>query len=222
MAFRRSNDFRARWTVGRLLAAGYILALLALAVIGASAYLRIGSLLEDRAPVEHTYRVLSGIDGLQGRLKDAERGQRGYVITGDERYLQPYRRSLTAIAGGLDLLGSLTSDNPHQQAMLAQVRVPVRDKLAELAETIELRRTRGLEAASRVVRIPPEARTTVLGWGRVASQTTIAVGSTRCPMSIPTVIKGSMSQSPDRRPDQYLHAGMPTIERPSTGTYILG
>ncbi len=86
-----------------------------------------------------------------GVIKDAETGQRGYVITGDVSYLAPYNESLPAIAGAVTNLSELTSQNAAQRALLEQLREPLRRKLAELAETVELRRTEGLEAAQRVV-----------------------------------------------------------------------
>ncbi|MFI5934582.1 hypothetical protein [Actinoplanes sp. NPDC051494] len=56
-----------RWTVGRMLAAGFLLALAALAVVGTSAYVRIGTLLQDRAPIGDAHRAL----GEAGKVKDA-------------------------------------------------------------------------------------------------------------------------------------------------------
>jgi len=51
-----------RTTVGRLLTAGFVLAVIALLTVGGSSYLQIGSLVRDRAPAEHTHQVLNHID----------------------------------------------------------------------------------------------------------------------------------------------------------------
>ena len=124
----------------------------ALLVVGAASYLLIRMLLADRAPVEHTHRVLDDLSGLQSLLQDAERGQRGYVITGDDSYLRPYDQAVPQIGQTLSQLRTLTADNPRQQDTLRALQPPVDDKLAELAETIRLRRTGGFADAEQVVR----------------------------------------------------------------------
>nr|BFE60505.1 hypothetical protein GCM10020063_050310 [Dactylosporangium thailandense] len=133
--------------MARLLAAGYLLAIGGLLVVGAAAYVRIGTLLDARAAVEAGHAVIDDIDALREELQNAERGQRGYVITGNERYLEPYTTAVAAIPGTLDRLAARTAGD----TTLAQVRGRVEDKLNELADTIDLRRTEGFAAAQRVV-----------------------------------------------------------------------
>src|SRR5689334_10123292 len=139
------------WTVGRLLAAGYLLAIGGLLLVGAAAYVRIGLLLDDRQTVERSHLVAADIELLEAQLDDAERGQRGFVITGNERYLAPYTQAITSIGQTIKRLRAATRDDPSQQTALSQLQAPVTDKLAELAETIRLRRSGGFEAAQRVV-----------------------------------------------------------------------
>ncbi|WP_169514508.1 CHASE3 domain-containing protein [Actinokineospora enzanensis] len=139
------------WTVGRLLAAGYVLAIGALVAIGAAAYVRIGTLLDEYAPVDRSHHVLESIGDLWSQLQDAERGQRGFVITGDEHYLAPYERALTTIPRTLTTLTETTFDDPAQQRILTRLREPVHQKLDELAETVDLRRQTGFAAAELVV-----------------------------------------------------------------------
>ncbi|GII02580.1 hypothetical protein Pta02_45880 [Planobispora takensis] len=137
--------------MSRLLALGYAIAFGALTLIGASAFLRIGVLLQERAAVEHSYQVINLTKDLNSLLKDTERSQRGFVLTGEERYLAPYRRALPAIDSAIDELRRMTADNPRQQEAVTRLEEPVDDKLAELAETIWLRRDQGLEQARKVV-----------------------------------------------------------------------
>jgi len=152
LGLRRPPQERpSRWSVGAALSGAFVLALAALLVIGGSAYLRIGSLVRDREPVEHTHTVLDEVDALLGSLKDAETGQRGYVITGRDSYLNPYLQALPDIEQELESLRELTRDEPGQRELVAQLDAPVQDKLSELAETIELRRNRGFDAARAVV-----------------------------------------------------------------------
>lgn len=100
----------------------------------------------------HTYVVLDELDHLLYSLKDAEAGQRGFIITGDRRYLEPYQASLNAVEGHLVALRRLTGDNPRQQKRLATATPLVAKKLAELEETIALRETKGMQAASEAVK----------------------------------------------------------------------
>ncbi len=95
--------------------------------------------------------MAADIDLLQAQLQDAERGQRGFVITGNERYLAPYTMAVTAISQTMQRLRASTHDDPSQQTALSELRAPVTDKLAELAETIALRRSGGFDAAQHVV-----------------------------------------------------------------------
>ena len=84
-------------------------------------------------------------------LKDAETGQRGFVITGDESFKEPYTAAIPEIPKVLKELHDLTSDNPHQQDRLKDVASLVKTKLDELELTIRLRTTEGVEATTKVV-----------------------------------------------------------------------
>jgi signal transduction histidine kinase/CHASE3 domain sensor protein len=85
-------------------------------------------------------------------LQDAETGQRGYIISGDERYLEPYRHALDHLAPELDRLESLVADSPFQRERVYQLRSLARDRLAILEEGIRLRRISGFQAGADVVR----------------------------------------------------------------------
>jgi methyl-accepting chemotaxis protein len=88
--------------------------------------------------VEHTQRVLLELTAYESLLKDAETGQRGYLYTGDPRYLEPYNFALAQGNPHLDKLAELTADNPKQQERVARLRVLKQQKLAELAQTLAL------------------------------------------------------------------------------------
>lgn len=101
--------------------------------------------------VERTHSVITSLENLQSLVKDAETGQRGFLITGDERYLQPYHAAKTGIDGETAKLREFTNSNPAQKEILPQVEAQIAAKLAELEETIVLRRSQGLDAARAVV-----------------------------------------------------------------------
>jgi PAS domain S-box-containing protein len=110
------------------------------------------TLVTNESWVVHSHEVLGELERTLSLLKDAETGQRGYLLTGDEAYLGPYRAGLPAIDRSLEHLASLASDNPRQQALIADLRRAATDKVEELQETIALRVQNGQEAALRVVR----------------------------------------------------------------------
>ncbi len=100
----------------------------------------------------HTHEVLEHIAGILSQLKDAETGQRGYVITGDEAFLEPYH---TGSAGVLDVvkdLRKLTADNSNQQKRLDAAEPLINAKLAELKQTVDLRRAGSVDETVKIVR----------------------------------------------------------------------
>jgi PAS domain S-box-containing protein len=101
--------------------------------------------------VVHTRSVRGALDAVLSVAKDAETGQRGYLITGNDRYLAPYRNALERVEPAFAALAGLIADNPAQVASLADLRSHVQAKLAELERTLVLRRESGFDAARAVV-----------------------------------------------------------------------
>jgi PAS domain S-box-containing protein len=100
---------------------------------------------------KHTYEVLRNLDEVEARLVDAETGQRGYLLTGDKTYLEPYRAAIKNVDKTIGDLRNLTSDNPNQQKRIQTLEPLVESKLAEFRRTIDLRTNEGLAVANRVV-----------------------------------------------------------------------
>ena len=140
-----------RWSIGKKIGSGFGLALIALTTVGAVSYDGTSKLIDSAAWVRHTHEVLEGLDELLSAMKDAETGQRGYIITGEARYLEPYQGAREAVDQKLKLLLESTADNPIQQRRLAAIEPLVVSKFAVLQETIDLRRTKGFGAAAQEV-----------------------------------------------------------------------
>jgi methyl-accepting chemotaxis protein len=140
------------WTFGRKIAAGFTLAFLLLLGIGGVAYRSITSLRNTSQLIAHTYIVLEHVTGILSLLKDAETGQRGYVITGDEAFLEPYQTGIAGVPTVIKDLRQLTTDNPHQQKRIDEAEPLIAAKLAELKLTIDLRRKNNLEETTKIVR----------------------------------------------------------------------
>lgn len=118
--------------------------------------------------VDHTYQVIGAADGLLLALTDAETGQRGYVLTGENRYLDSYRSGRPAVAIALQTLRRLTVDNPTEQQRVDSLSRLAAAKLAELDSTIVLRRTQGFAAAVAVV-VTDRGRNEMIGARRVVA-----------------------------------------------------
>jgi methyl-accepting chemotaxis protein len=140
-----------KFSIGLKLWAGFISILLVLLVVGAISYQSIVKLMTAAEWRAHTYQVLDKNSDLLSSLKDAETGQRGYLLTGEDHYLDPYRAALNNIDGNFQALRKLTADNQAQQRRLETLWPLITEKLNELKDIIELRRTKGLAAAQKEV-----------------------------------------------------------------------
>ena len=111
---------------------------------------RIGVLVESQHWVAHTQQVRYLLAQTELLATEAETGQRGYLFTGEPKYLKPYQDALTAFDSRIEELARLTSDNPRQEVHVGTLRNLGRQKLDELAETIALYRA-GNPAAARAI-----------------------------------------------------------------------
>ncbi|MBP1179348.1 CHASE3 domain-containing protein [Methylobacterium sp. PvR107] len=132
-----------------LLVFGVLLAILA--IVGVVTWERLNASREAREWSQHSYRVVTVMKDLATALRDAETGQRGYIITGKEDYLAPYDSARDRLGVLQGELLKLTADNPFQQDRLRAMAPVIQRKLEELAQTVQLRRDVGFDAARRLV-----------------------------------------------------------------------
>jgi CheY-like chemotaxis protein/CHASE3 domain sensor protein len=131
---------------------GYAAALAAVVTIAVLAKYAIDGQANAAAWVSHTLAVKARIASLLSLVKDAETAQRGYLLTGKREYLEPFDKAAKSLPGEMRVLAELTSDNATQQNRMPELDAAVNEKLAELRETIELRRSgRTDEALSMVL-----------------------------------------------------------------------
>jgi methyl-accepting chemotaxis protein len=109
-------------------------------------------LASSRFMVVHTFEVVSAAQALDAAIQDAERAQRGFLLTGEESYLAPYELGITVIPKSIGRLQSLTVDNPEQQARLVTLQSHLATKLDVLKRTIDARRAGNPDAALAIVR----------------------------------------------------------------------
>jgi CHASE3 domain sensor protein len=139
------------FTLTQQIAAAYVIPVLIMILLGGLSYQNTQTLVESGRWVEHTYQVLGELNAMVLSLKDAETGERGYVITGKEEFLGPYREAVTSIGKEYEDIRAITRDNPEQQRRLDALHPLIQNKLAELARIIEERRRGGLEAATLII-----------------------------------------------------------------------
>lgn len=133
--------------VSRGVALGFLV-VLAILIGGAVVTLRSSSLLlRTSESVTHALVSLDLLKSLQANLLDAETGQRGYLLTGEERYLEPYHRALQALEAPFHRLRQEMANDPEQLERLGRLEQRVREKIRELEATVALRKERGFEAA---------------------------------------------------------------------------
>jgi CHASE3 domain sensor protein len=106
----------------------------------------------DSKLVQHTQAVSQGITEVAQDMRAAESGQRGFVITGGEEYLEPWIENRDSVKLDISRLAALTADNPRQQALVKALSPVVDARMARIAETIEVRRRGQADSAQAIVR----------------------------------------------------------------------
>jgi PAS domain S-box-containing protein len=96
--------------------------------------------------------VLQQLEDFISALKDSETGQRGYLLTGEESYLQPYTNVRTEVQTRLKGLQSLVSAGQLPKEKVDRVTALTQEKFSELELTIQLRREKGFDSALSEVR----------------------------------------------------------------------
>lgn len=109
------------------------------------------SLRENNGRVVQTHDVIVAIDLLQADVQDSETGQRGYLLTGNERYLEPFERAQGQVRKRLGDVEKLVAGNPVQRRRLSELEGHLNVKRDELTRTIELRRAGNAQAAIDLV-----------------------------------------------------------------------
>ena len=106
---------------------------------------------EDRGWVMHTHLVLEKLQAVLIDVTQAETGQQGYLLTGEEKYLEPYQASLGQVHRDIEEVRRLTADNPRQQEAINGLEPLVGERLTRLAGKMEIRKRAGFAAGADAV-----------------------------------------------------------------------
>ena len=139
---------------------GLLLGFTTLVLAGVVSFRAVAGAIREGEWVAHTLQAKESLKGLSGALADAETGRRGYALTGDERYLAPYRAARARAEAGLQVLAELTRDNALQRERLERLRPAIGARLALLEQQVrdqgrgeaagEERTARGREIMERI------------------------------------------------------------------------
>ena len=129
-----------RQKINRNLIAGFSISLLLLLISSIASLISINDLMDSSRMVTHTHNVIQQLDECMSTLKDAETGQRGYLLTGDEKFLQPYNVASGKVLILVNNITSLTSDNPVQVRNSAALRQAVKSRTDQLDNVMMLKK----------------------------------------------------------------------------------
>src|SRR5579872_671190 len=139
------------FSTDRKAAIGLGLAGLCVLMVWVLAYQGARRFVESSRWVSHTYEVIGELEATQSAVLDCQMAMRGYVVTGDDSFLQPFKRSRPQIALHLEHLKQLTSDNPSQQARLATLQLQIGQMLEFVQQGISSRQQKGFQDARQLL-----------------------------------------------------------------------
>lgn len=132
---------------GKKNAASIIASVVLLAVVLWMAHLSLREVRATSDLADHTQEVRLALDAVSDSLLKMETGQRGFLLTGQDAYLEPYRVGAAALDPQLAKLEQLIVDNDQQTQRLRSLRQQVAERRAQLSQGLQLRQTAGIEAA---------------------------------------------------------------------------
>ncbi len=137
--------------IGTRILLGFGVALLVSGVVSLVSYRSTVELVEISKTRSQTHRFVEKLTSMLSVLKDAETGQRGFIIAGEQRYLEPYEGAVKSLDREIQEIRELAAGDPNQQSRLTTLESLAAKKFSELQETIDLRRRKGFAAALQVV-----------------------------------------------------------------------
>jgi signal transduction histidine kinase/ActR/RegA family two-component response regulator len=114
-------------------------------------YQGLQDIVTSQAGVRQATDNLNAIHAVFSALQDAETGQRGYILTGEETYLKPFESALARLPDARKQLDKVVGQDPQRRERLTRLDAAMTDKIKELQATIQLRREQGFDAALLLV-----------------------------------------------------------------------
>lgn len=124
----------------RNLILGSVLFFLLLVVSAIASLISITKLVNAQKMVSHTQTVILKLENIISRVKDAETGQRGFLLTGETTFLEPYEGAKGDVWTSFNDLSILTSDNPDQQKDLSHLSDVISIRFSLLEQSLSQKR----------------------------------------------------------------------------------
>ncbi|HEX3602517.1 MAG TPA: CHASE3 domain-containing protein, partial [Steroidobacteraceae bacterium] len=131
---------------------GFLLAVVAAVIIALLSFQSLQQTSSTAADLTQSVEVLGRLEALLSTIKDAETGQRGFLLTGEESYLAPYTDAKDALPNDLKSLRALLLNRPEQRRRLDALALLANLKMTELQTTVAVRRAGKVDAALAMVR----------------------------------------------------------------------
>jgi CHASE3 domain sensor protein len=148
----RKQKQKLRQQFFQRVAGGFGLASVILVLIGIVSFHSTKVLINTSSQVTKTQEKINRLEELLSQIKSAETGQRGYILTGEQSYLNPYQIALTKLDSKIEELKNLASAESQKQQDIDRLKFLIDAKFSELRQTIDLRESQGLEAALQLIR----------------------------------------------------------------------
>lgn len=139
------------WKIRTKIAAVFSLSLAILVTIGLISYYSTNQLIVASLKEKHTYEVLSQLEELETQIIYAETGERGYIITGEQRYLEPFVDAQKALKKSFERLDLLIVDNLEQQRRLDKLPPLINRKMAVMKNFINIRDNQSWELVQKAI-----------------------------------------------------------------------
>ncbi len=140
-----------RFTENRVVNFGFALAILILFTIGGVSYLNTVRLIEAERRQDEALEILARLSRLQSTMLDLQSAARGFALTGDEAFLEPYRAAEEAFGPLVAELAGMVRGNTEMERRLEELLPHLSERITFSREIIETRRRDGLEAAARMI-----------------------------------------------------------------------
>lgn len=141
-----------KWNVGMRIGCGFGLVSGILLILGITAYHSVNKLVDTADWVTHSHKVLENLNGVVQNMVNAETGQRGFVITNDQHYLEPYNYGSSLAVQDLQAVRTLTADNPVEQQRMDVLEPMVAHELAIMKDAIDSQQSKGIAAGQEWIK----------------------------------------------------------------------
>ena len=137
--------------IGTKIGAGFGAILAVVSGIGFITYQTTNNLVLNARWQAHSYEVLGELKNLNLHLQSAEASQRAFIVTGEQRFLEPFDGAISNLNKSLIIIRKLTSDNPQQQSLISKLEVLIPQRVDIVRNRISLRQNQGFEIARQEV-----------------------------------------------------------------------